>query len=182
MAWDPTQPEDTTKLRNLGVVIRPNWAAIQTGDSTFKPQALNFANRTVAGVPVDPTAIADTYITYAKTDAAGNTEMFAIDENSNVIQMTKGVPIVDTYSSTFLPGGLIMKCAITSAIVSGSTVTFQTAGGVLDPFPNNCFAVVVTPLGTTHRSTSVATVGVNSFKFYHSAGGAMACYYIAIGN
>lgn len=181
MAWDPTQPEDTTKLRNLGVVIRPNWAAIVGGDSTFKPQALNYANRTVAGVPVDPTAVADTYITYAKTDAAGNTEMFAIDEDSNVIQLTKGVPIADTYSSTCLPGGLIMKTAITSAIVTGSTVTFQTAGGVLDPFPNNCFSVVVTPIAATGRFAAVSAVSVNSFKINHNTS-AIQWYYIAIGN
>lgn len=90
MAWDRTQPTDTTKLRNLGTVIRPNWEAIELAESTFQPQALNFTDRTVAGVAVNPTAIADTYISYCKTDSAGNSELFGIDDSSNIIQYSYG--------------------------------------------------------------------------------------------
>ena len=89
MAWDTLQPTNTTKIRNLGVVIRPNWAAIQTADSTFTPDAFNFRDRTAAGLPVNPTAIATAYISFCKQDAAGNPELFGIDAASNVTQLTK---------------------------------------------------------------------------------------------
>jgi hypothetical protein len=90
MAWDRTQPENTTKLRNVGTVIRPNWEAIELAESTFQPQAINFTDRTVAGVAVNPTAITDAFINYCKTDSAGNSELFGIDDSSNVIQYSYG--------------------------------------------------------------------------------------------
>ena len=76
MAFDKTQPTDTTKIRNLGVVIRPNWVAIEEADSTFRPYALNLQNRTPLGVSNDPASIADTYILYEKDDGSGNPELF----------------------------------------------------------------------------------------------------------
>lgn len=88
MAWDSTQPTNVTKIRNLGVVIRPNWQAIEQADATFQPQALNFKDRTVAGLPVNPTAIANTFISFCKEASAGNSELYGIDENSNVIQFS----------------------------------------------------------------------------------------------
>lgn len=89
MAFDKTQPTDTTKIRNLGVVIRPNWVAIESAESTFRPYALNLQNRTPLAVSNDPAAIADTSILYVKDDALGNPETFAIDGSSNIVQLTQ---------------------------------------------------------------------------------------------
>lgn len=89
MAWDTLQPTNTTKIRNLGVVIRPNWAAIQTADSTFTPDAFNFKNRTPSVVPIDPAAIATAYIAYCKESAAGFPELYGIDASSNIVQLTE---------------------------------------------------------------------------------------------
>ena len=75
MTWDPSQPTDTTKIRNLGIVIRPNWQAIEAADSSFKPVALNLDNRTPLGVANDPTAIADAYLLYCK-DSFGYPQAF----------------------------------------------------------------------------------------------------------
>lgn len=88
MAWDKTQPTNTTTLRNLGTVIRPNWNAIETADSTFKPEAFNLLNRTPATVPIDPVAIANTVIVYCKEDSSGNPQFYAIDPSSNIYQLT----------------------------------------------------------------------------------------------
>jgi hypothetical protein len=88
MAWDITQPTDTTKIRNLGVVIRPNWEALQTAGATCRLDALNFKDRTSGGLPVNPTAINDTYITFCKEASVGVTELYGIDEASNVVQFT----------------------------------------------------------------------------------------------
>lgn len=90
MAFDKTQPTDTTKIRNLGVVIRPNWVAIEEGDSTFKPFAVNFQNRTPLAVGNDPTTIADTSIFYVKDDGAGNPEAYIKDGSGNIMQISEG--------------------------------------------------------------------------------------------
>lgn len=88
MVWNNALPSNTSKIRNLGSEIRPNWAAIEQGDATLKIQASNLKDRTVAGLSVDPTAIADTFIIYCKESAAGDSEFYGIDENSNVIQLS----------------------------------------------------------------------------------------------
>ncbi len=121
MAWDTSQPEDTTKIRNLGVVIRPNWVAIEEADSTFQPQALNFTDRTVAGVAVNPTAIADAFISYCKTDTAGNSELFGIDENSNVIQYSYGGRM----------GGPSTNLTMTNFRFSTSTTTYTRSNIII---------------------------------------------------
>jgi hypothetical protein len=90
MAWDTTEPTDTTKIRDLGTVIRPNWEALEQADPTMRFDATNYKDRTVASLPVNPTAIADTFIDFCKTDTSGNSEKFGIDENSNVIQFSYG--------------------------------------------------------------------------------------------
>lgn len=89
MAFDKTQPTDTTKVRNLGTVIRPNWVAIEEGDSSFRAYALNYQNRTPLGVSNDPATIADTYILYEKDDGAGNPELFGKDGSGNIMQMSE---------------------------------------------------------------------------------------------
>lgn len=88
MAFDKTQPTDTTKIRNLGTVIRPNWVAIEEADSTFQPYAINLTDRDAAALSSNPTAIATAYITYCKQDASGDPEFFGIDPSSNVVQLT----------------------------------------------------------------------------------------------
>lgn len=173
MAWDITQPTDTTKIRNLGVVIRPNWVAIQQADSTFKPWALNFTNRTVAGIAVDPTAIASAYILYSKTDTAGNTELFGINPLSNVIQMTKGAPVVAQTGRTFLPGGLILAWGSLNVASGGSvTVTgITTLYSVV--VTRDTFTAGVTQVGVNSMSGSSFTViGPNS---------PIEIHYVAIG-
>ncbi len=112
MAFDPALPANSTKLRLAPGVIQDNWAAIEEGQSSFKPEAINLNNRTpLGGVPNDPTAIADTYITYCKDDTDGNPELFGINESSQISQLTKGVPTVSASGNTFLPGGLILSWA-----------------------------------------------------------------------
>lgn len=88
MAFDKTQPTDTTKIRNLGVVIRPNWVAIESADSTFQPYALNLTDRDAAALASDPTAISTAFITYCKQDASGDPEFYGIDPDSNVLQFS----------------------------------------------------------------------------------------------
>ena len=89
MVFDKTQPQDTTKLRNLGTVIRPNWEAIEEAAVTFKPQALNLADRTAGAiVPTDPVAPADTVTIYCKQDGAGDPQAFITDPAAAILQLT----------------------------------------------------------------------------------------------
>lgn len=180
MAWVITEPTDTTKIRNLGIVIRPNWVAIQNADSTFKPLGLNFNDRTVAGAPVDPTAIADAYIMYCKTDTAGNSELFGINETSGIIQFTRGVPTIGTSGSIFIPGGLIMKWGQVS--MTGTSQAFNFAGGA---FPTNALMVNASPFNSTAGNARwwVSTWGATTFTLATSASVTNAFFtYIAVGS
>jgi len=88
MAFDVTQPTNSTKIRNLGTVIRPNWLAIEEAGPTFLPHAINLTDRTAAGLAVNPTAVVG-FVPYCKQDAQGNAEFYGIDAASNVIQLSE---------------------------------------------------------------------------------------------
>lgn len=81
MAWDKTQPTNSTKIRNAPGVIQANWKAIEDGDATLKPQALNLDNRTPLGVTNNPAQIANTMVLFCKEDTPGQTQLYAIDGN-----------------------------------------------------------------------------------------------------
>jgi len=166
MAWDATQPTDTTKIRNLGVVIRPNWVAIETADTTFRPQAVNFKDRTVAGLPVNPTALADAFITFCKTDTAGNSELFGIDENSNVIQYSyggrMGGPATNLTLVNFMFGSTATTYTRSNIIIAYGR--FNSGGGTI--VANNCsiarigtgqYRVTLNPVATNTLYVPVAT-------------------------
>lgn len=93
MAFDKTLPSNSTKIRNYPSVLTSNFAAIQTGDLTFKSEALNFIERdaVVPGIASDPTRDDDTMIIYSKQDAATNTELFVMDDTAgpNIMQLTE---------------------------------------------------------------------------------------------
>lgn len=171
MAFDVTLPADTTKIRNLGTVIRPNWVAIQDGESTFKPKAVNFNNRTVSGPSNNPTAIADTFILFSKQDAAGNPELYGINQSSNVIQLTRGTPTVAASGSTFLPGGVLLVWA-TSSAATGSTITVAGLTTIYSIVAN-------TNVANAAPSISVYDVVGNAFKVRNP--GTNSFYYQVIG-
>ena len=137
MAFDPSLPADSTKLRLAPGVIQDNWAAIQDGETTFKPKAINLNNRTVSGPTDDPTAIADAFLLYCKDDAAGNAEFYGINESSDIIQLTKGAPTVATTGITFLAGGLLLGWGQSATgagliTVTGMTTIYQVVATVSD--------------------------------------------------
>lgn len=183
MVWDQTQPTDTTKIRNLGIVIRPNWQAIQEGDSTFKPYALNFDNRTPLGVANDPTAIADSYIMYCKDDGSGNAEMFGIDENSLISQFTSTDRTLAQTGYTLLPPGFLLQWGRDTMTGSSSTITFPKA------FSSTAWVVTNTPYsntvtGSTPKPFGVTNITATTFDAtaLNSAGAASVLFgWIAIG-
>ena len=147
-AWDKTQPQNTTKLRNLGDVIRPNWVAIEQAEDTFLPIALNLADRTPLGVANDPTAIAASVIAYSKQDGAGKPQAYTIDPDSVITQLTGGSLTAANPGKLILPNGLVMiwgTGAATAAFVVKDFPTF----GILVGFPNNCFHISGSATGGT---------------------------------
>lgn len=136
MAFDAAEPQDTTKIRNLGVVIRPNWVAINEADSSFRPYALNLQNRTPLGVSNDPSNIADTSIIYVKDDGAGNPELYAEDGSANIIQMTEagrlGGPSTNVKMNNFRFGSSTTDYSRNNII--GAYVRWNSAGTALTSF------------------------------------------------
>jgi len=90
MAFDKAEPQDTTKIRNLGIVIRPNWVAIEQGEDTFRPLSVNLQNRTPDAVANDPGTLADTSKVYVKDDGDGVPEAFIKDGSGNITQVSDG--------------------------------------------------------------------------------------------
>jgi hypothetical protein len=139
MAYDTTQPTDTTKIRNLGVVIRPNWVAIQEGDATFRPYAINLQNRTPLIVANDPATIAGSSIIYVKNDGAGNPESFAKDGAGNIVQLTVGGRLGGTTTNATISGIRFGASAVDYGVnnIISAAVRWNSAGATLSSFGCN---------------------------------------------
>lgn len=144
MAFDSTQPTNTTKIRNLGVVIRPNWVAIQEADSSFLPYAVNLVDRTNASIsPEDPATIAKSGITYSKQDSNGDTQVFCInstDAGGSQIYQLSGNRYTETTNSGTAGGTLYGVSFYTTEgerIVRYSGLTASHSGNYTVIFPSS---------------------------------------------
>lgn len=180
MAWNITVPADTAKIRDLGVLIRPNWSAIQEADLTFKPKAINLNDRTISGPSANPTPIADSYIIYSKSVSSGNSQLYGIDEAGNILQMTNGLPTLTTAGSSFIPGGLIIKWGTVDLSNVANPVTYPVA------FPTATLAVSLTMADFDNegvqnyafRANAYTNTGFNAYFAYN---GIRSFKYIALG-
>lgn len=107
MPWNTNLPADTTKIRDLGVVIRANNTAIAGGDVSLAPPRWNISNS--GGVPP---AQASMVRFYGNNDSAGNAQIFAIDPTSNISRITS-TPIQSALGAAVVCSG------------SGGNVTFN---------------------------------------------------------
>jgi len=169
MTFDATQPANSTKIRNLGTVIRPNWEAIEQGDDSFIPYSLNLYDRSNGPPPssADPDYLETAYKLYCKQDAEGNPELFGrnvIDSGAtnNQVQLSYGAILravggTSTNGESYFPGGMSVKFGRSSA--NGQTdITYSSLS--LNDFKNACFLVVSTPLessGATVANTYIYT-------------------------
>jgi hypothetical protein len=150
-------PNNASKIRNYPTLLQNNFRGIEIGDATFKIWQANFPQRNLLpGPPTDdPTALADTSIIYAKEDPAiaGKTELFAIDPDSDVIQLTQGGSLGSAITT--------LKC---STLTIGSNVTQQGIATALAAFPASAVAGLVPPsygyniAGRTRSSTGIYAV------------------------
>ena len=165
MAWDKTQPQGSTKIRNLGDVITPNWDAIETADDTFKPEGLNLDKNAV-----DRTAIADAIVMYNKAN-----ELYAIDPSSVITKLTGGSLTAASPGKIVWPNGLTMIWGTGTASTAWVTKNFDLTG-----FATNCFHISGSAKGAT------VTIGfdiVSKTQYKVKASSVTpAYYYFAIGN
>ena len=162
MAFEKTEPTDTTKLRNLGTVIRPNWEAMVTADSTFMPEALNLADRTALGVANDPTALVDSVIAYSKQDGAGKPQAYTIDPDSVISQLTGGSTSSSVNGGT--AGGTIKKVVIfvgTTKLIlySGTTGVITSAAGKTVVFPE-AYTTIYTAVATANDGNAITVSAI----------------------
>lgn len=145
MAWNRDEPQDTTKIRDLGTVLRPNFQAIDSADSTFKPIATNFSDRDTDPLSgsSDPTPIADTYITYCKQDTNGNPELFGIDPAGVISQFTQTARTLAQTGFAVIAPGIKIQWGRDTLAGAGTTVTFPEA------FSATAWVVLVTPYANT---------------------------------
>lgn len=185
MAYDSTQPTNTTKLRNVGVVIRPNWIAIEDGDPTFKPKAINLNNRTPLGVPNDPGAVANSYILYSKQDPAGNVQLYGIDPASRVTQMSLAVsPSSAANGYTWLAGGMLMQWGYVAALAGGGSTNVNFAALGIQNFTGAPFSIQtqVRHNGYDDNAVGCVTAGATTgFTLKNSSSHARDFYWLAIG-
>jgi hypothetical protein len=125
MAWNRDEPQNTTKIRDLGTVLRPNFQAIDSADSSFKPIALNLSDRDTDPLSPssDPTAIADAYLLYCKQDSTGAAEFFGIDANSVISQFTSTDQTLAQSGHALLPPGILMNWGRATILNGGTTVS-----------------------------------------------------------
>jgi hypothetical protein len=179
MVWNKALPSNTTKLRNIGEDIRPNWEAIEDGAATFMPKSINLADL----VGADAATVAAAVALYAKQDDANKPQVFAIDPDAVITQLTGNFSSAVngagwTHYTYVIPGGsgIIIKFGqCDSSNGAGSTLTFATK------FPNACLGAIVTPTNSTATKVSTDSFLDVSFKAYNDVG-TLSSRFIAWGN
>lgn len=187
MPFDKTQPADSTKIRNLGVVIRPNWEAIETADSSFKPYAINLTDRSLlpAPIPVNPVAIADVYQLYCKKDVNGNIQIYAEDKNSKIMQITNSAtPVSAAHGYTWLPGGFLMQWGYVTALAGGGSTNINFVALGLANFTAAPFSIQTQVRHNGYDDNAVACVtagAATGFTMKNSSSHARDFYWLVIG-
>ena len=176
MAWNPALPSNTEKIRQLGIVIRPNWVAIEDAEADFRPHATNFIDRTAAALPIPPPLIAQTLIAYCAQSGALQ-KMFTHDSSGNILQLL-GCTFTDHGGgdyTLFTNIDLILKFGRGTASLGGDMNTYPVK------FPVATNGVVVTPTTATSFPTSVLGFNDTDFTAYVNVAPSVAINYIAWG-
>lgn len=177
MAWDSSNPTNTEKIRLLGEVIRPNWVAIEDGESSLKPKALNLNNRTVSGPSNDPTAINNSLILYAKEDSSNIVRLFTRSKKTSSVtnvQIT-GPQSKATTGYTYLPGGVILAWG-DSTVSNNGTVTIAGMTTLYQPV-----ITIDDSSGTPASRAYVFNITSNTFQVKVPTGGSVKIRWHAIG-
>ena len=198
MTWDITQPTNTTKIRNLGVVIRPNWQAVESADLSFQPNATIFTDRNPLGVANDPppavengTSRGNGYTVYCKQDSSGNQSLYGIDPSGVISQFTDSDISLTQTGYAILPPGILFHWGRSTIVNATSVIAvlFNAGGG--PNYGSTPFMVSVTPYAnifpasaSNHGSVgarSITTTGFDVICFNRTVGTNVPCGWMAIG-
>lgn len=181
MAWNNQLPASNEKIRNLSAVITNNWLAIEQGNAGLLQWAIVLKNRSVAPVsPVNPAAIADAGILFAKTSGSA-VELFFQRPTGSPVQIT-GAGSVAANGYSFLPGGAIMQwgsATLTGGAGAGTVVTLPLA------YPTAILSVNVTVKKNASNDKYVTwgTPTLTTFTIYkEQADQPLECTWMAIGH
>lgn len=173
MAFDQTKPADDSLIKDGPQLIRDNWDGIVEGQSSFKPWAINFLDRASDGsIANDPTAIADTIIAFSKQDASGKPQLYSIDPDSVIRQLTGNVTTdtvvigVTTYThyTVVTPWGITFKFGLAEASPTGVDVSFAPK------FSVDAYGIVLTVRASGTQANSYDALTKSGFKAYCASG------------
>jgi len=187
MPFDKTQPADSTKIRNLGVVIRPNWAAIEEADPSFEPYAINLKDRSIlpGPIPVNPAAIADAYLLFAKKDGLGNKQLYVENSAGSVTSLTNNpFPVSAATGYSWLAGGLLIQWGYVTALAGGGSTNINFAALGLPDFTGAPFSIQTQVRHNGYDDNAVACVtagATTGFTMKNSSSNARDFYWTAIG-
>jgi len=197
MTWTPSRPANNEKISDMGqTVFRPFWDAIQTAsdgvaaDQKLLQWGINLIDRASPPVtgPNDPARIETIAgdvagVVYCKTLMGSGLELFFMNSHdpANVIQLTKGAPIIGAIGETFIPGGVLIKWGF--RVGTGvQAITYVTEG--LTDFPSTTLAVFLSPVRVVGGAGSADVVGGSltntGFSFRLLSG--QSTFWLALGN
>lgn len=174
MTYSPTIPGPTDLLSQSQADILTNF---DQANLIMGVNHVNFDNSLPAGaVPAnrgkhnfvtllkkaaDPATTNDEIAIYSKDVGAGVIREFLRQQNNGAVIQTSGPnPVIAVPGQTYLPGGIIIKWGrdIIAATPVVTQINFAAA------FPNNCYAVFLTPLSAVPNYVSVTFKDQTNFK------------------
>lgn len=174
MAWDVNKPQDSVKIRNLPSDIRANFEAISTADTSLEQKGVNLE---VQGANLSD--LTDAYRLFAKDDASGNSQLFGINDNSVVNQLSGWAFKQNANGYLLVPGGILIKWGQAN-VNSNTAITFDSTVAF-----SSVYAVVAVRAGATvdANGTPLATGSITNanFKVFYTTTGPIDIQYIAIG-
>jgi len=108
MSWNKGLPGNSEKIRNLGIVIRPNWEAIEEGDDVgvsdmLQMRSVQLDNRTGLAANLNPITNAGTHYLYSRDfEVDGTQEAFMKDSAGNIIQLSEDGNLGSTGTNFFM--------------------------------------------------------------------------------
>lgn len=170
------QPNMLTNNDNIPTLIAVDHVNFNTSGSGQHNQVTFHANNPPAVPTVPPVLFTNTSDGNGNALPAGLTELFFY---SGADVKGQKQYLSQANGSTLVLGGIILKWGFASGLADNANVSFANA------FPNNCFAVQVSPVfnTTSARVLYVKTGSLTTTQFtIRTDSGGMNLYYLAIGN
>lgn len=138
MSWNANLPANSTPIRQYPTVLTDNFVAIETGDSSFQPDKINYQKQ--GG---NPAAINNVIEVFSKNNGIGKTKLYSVEYDSAVA----GNSVVRQIS-TVISG----TTALPAFVGATNTVDLIDFSGTPSSFGN--IYVFKSAVGSTSRAAS----------------------------